>query len=59
MKDGHLLSQHAVSGQWTGVRDDGGDGEKRRGIRREEEAETNRKDGYVSVKRTDREREGP
>ncbi len=40
MKDGHLLSQHAVSGQWMRAGDDGGDGEKRRRIRKEEEAET-------------------
>lgn len=53
MKDGHLLSQHAVSGQRKRGRDGGGDSKDRvkRIFTKEEDAE-----GYVSVKKTDRER---
>lgn len=53
MKDGHLLSQYAVSGQRKRGRDGGGDSKDRikRMFTKEEEAER-----YVSVKRTGRER---
>lgn len=49
MKDGHLFSQHAVCGQWKRGRDGGGDREKKWRISKEEEAETDGKEGNVRI----------
>lgn len=56
MKNVHFLSQHAVSGHGKRGRDDGRDREKRWRIRKTEEAETIRKDGYVKMCEKNRQR---
>lgn len=57
MKDGHLFSQHAVCGQWKRGRDGGGDREKKRRISKEEEAETDGKEGNVRICECEKNRE--
>lgn len=57
MKDGHLLSQHAVSGHEKRERDGCRDGDKRARIRKKERQRELGKKDVASLKRRARERE--